>query len=290
MCSGSRGARSRVEFETRAIHAGQEPDPLTGSVNVPIYQTSTYAQDGVLQMRGGHDYARTINPTRTALEQCLASLEGGAHGVASRPGMGATTAIMELFAPGSRTVAINDVYGGTYRLFSKLYEPKGYAYEYVDLTDEGVRAAGLRASRPTSSGSRRRRTRCSRSSTSRRSPSARTRRARSSSSTTPSPARTSSSRSRSAPTSSCTRPPSTSAATPTSVGGAAVTNDAATRRAAALRAELDRRGAGPARLLPHAARRQDARACAWSATATTPRRSRAGSPSRSPSARSITRA
>jgi cystathionine gamma-synthase len=128
----------RVEFETRAIHAGQEPDPLTGSVNVPIYQTSTYAQDGVLQMRGGHDYARTINPTRTALEQCLASLEGGAHGVCFSSGMGATTAIMELFAPGSRTVAINDVYGGTYRLFSKLYESKGYAYEFADLTDEAT--------------------------------------------------------------------------------------------------------------------------------------------------------
>jgi cystathionine gamma-synthase len=138
MCSGSRGARSRVEFETRAIHAGQEPDALTGSVNVPIYQTSTYAQDGVLQMRGGHDYARTINPTRTALEQCLASLEGGAHGVCFSSGMGATTAIMELFSPGSRTVAINDVYGGTYRLFSKMYASKGYNYEFLDLTDEGI--------------------------------------------------------------------------------------------------------------------------------------------------------
>jgi cystathionine gamma-synthase len=127
-----------VEFETRAIHAGQEPDPLTGSVNVPIYQTSTYAQDGVLKMRGGHDYARTINPTRTALEECLASLEGGKHGVCFSSGMGATTAIMELFQPGSRTVAINDVYGGTYRLFSKLYASKGYDYEYVDLTDEGT--------------------------------------------------------------------------------------------------------------------------------------------------------
>jgi cystathionine gamma-synthase len=127
-----------VEFETRAIHAGQEPDALTGSVNVPIYQTSTYAQDGVLQMRGGHDYARTINPTRTALEQCLASLEGGAHGVCFSSGMGATTAIMELFSPGTRTVGINDVYGGTYRLFSKLYASKGYDYEFADLTDEGV--------------------------------------------------------------------------------------------------------------------------------------------------------
>jgi cystathionine gamma-synthase len=127
-----------VEFETRAIHAGQEPDPLTGSVSVPIYQTSTYAQDGILQMRGGHDYARTINPTRTALETCLASLEGGRHGICFSSGMGATTAVMELFGPGTRTVAINDVYGGTYRLFSKLYAPKGYGYEFADLTDEGI--------------------------------------------------------------------------------------------------------------------------------------------------------
>ena len=127
-----------MEFETQAIHAGQEPDALTGSVNVPIYQTSTYAQDGVLQMRGGHDYARTINPTRTALEACLAALEGASHGICFSSGMGATTAVMELFSPGARTVAINDVYGGTYRLFSKLYEPKGYAYEFTDLTDEGV--------------------------------------------------------------------------------------------------------------------------------------------------------
>ena len=127
-----------MEFETRAIHAGQEPDPLTGAVNVPIYQTSTYAQDGVLQMRGGHDYARTINPTRTALETCLAALEGGRHGICFSSGMGATTAVMELFTPDARTVAINDVYGGTYRLFSKMYAPKGYAYEFIDLTDEGV--------------------------------------------------------------------------------------------------------------------------------------------------------
>jgi cystathionine gamma-synthase len=127
-----------VEFETRAIHAGQEPDPLTGAVNVPIYQTSTYAQDGVLKMRGGHDYARTVNPTRTALEECLAALEDGAHGICFSSGMGAATAIMELFEPGSRTVGINDVYGGTYRLFSKLYAPKGYEYEFLDLTDEGV--------------------------------------------------------------------------------------------------------------------------------------------------------
>src|SRR5690242_16416216 len=86
-------------------------------------------------MRGGHDYARTINPSRTALEVCLASLEEAEHGVCFASGMAASTAVMELFRPGQRIVAMNDLYGGTYRLFSKLYEPKGYRFAYVDLTD-----------------------------------------------------------------------------------------------------------------------------------------------------------
>jgi cystathionine gamma-synthase len=127
-----------MEFETRAIHAGQDPDPLTGAVNVPIYQTSTYAQDGVGGMRGGHDYARTINPTRTALEACLASLEDARHGLAFSSGMGAIAAVLELLAPGDRIVTVNDVYGGTYRIFSRVYEPKGYRFAYADLTDPGA--------------------------------------------------------------------------------------------------------------------------------------------------------
>jgi cystathionine gamma-synthase len=122
-----------MEFETRAIHDGQEPDPLTGAVNVPIYQTSTYAQDGVGAMRGGHDYARTINPTRTALERCLASLELAEHGFAFASGMSAIVAVLELIAPGQLVTAVNDVYGGTYRLFSKVLEPKGYRFAYTDL-------------------------------------------------------------------------------------------------------------------------------------------------------------
>jgi cystathionine gamma-synthase len=131
-----------VEFETRALHAGQDPEPITGSVNVPIFQTTTYAQDGVGELRSGHDYARTVNPSRTALETCLASLEEAAHGACFASGMAASTAVMELFRPGQRIVSMNDVYGGTYRLFSKLYEPKGYRFAYVDLTDLGaVRAA-----------------------------------------------------------------------------------------------------------------------------------------------------
>jgi cystathionine gamma-synthase len=124
-----------MQFETRAIHAGQEPEQVTGSVNVPIFQTSTYVQDGVGEMRTGHDYARTINPTRTALQECLASLEGGRHGVAFSSGMAAISAIMSSFAPGTRTLAMNDVYGGTYRLFSKVLTGQGYGFEYADLTD-----------------------------------------------------------------------------------------------------------------------------------------------------------
>ena len=124
-----------MEFETRAIHAGQEPEQVTGSVNVPIFQTSTYVQDGVNQARSGHDYARTVNPTRTALQECLAALEGGAHGVAFSSGMAAISAILGTFTPGTRTLAMNDVYGGTYRLFSKILEPQGYTFEYADLSD-----------------------------------------------------------------------------------------------------------------------------------------------------------
>ena len=132
-----------MEFETRALHAGQDPDPLTGAVNVPIYQTSTYAQDGVGAMRGGHDYARTINPTRSALETCLASLEGAEHGLAFASGMAATSAVLELVHPGERVVAMNDVYGGTYRLFSKVLAPKGYRFSFADLADPAATDAAL---------------------------------------------------------------------------------------------------------------------------------------------------
>jgi cystathionine gamma-synthase len=131
-----------MRFETRAIHAGQEPDSLTGSVSVPIYQTSTYAQDGVGASRGGYDYARTANPTRTALETCLASLEEAEHGLAFASGMAAISACLELVGPGQRVVAMNDAYGGTYRLFSRVLAPKGYVFAYADLADpEAARAA-----------------------------------------------------------------------------------------------------------------------------------------------------
>ncbi len=130
-----------MDFETRAIHAGQEPDPATGAVTTPIYQTSTFAQEAV-GVHKGYDYARVANPTRTALEECLASLEGAAHGLAFSSGLGAATSIMHLVDPGERVVCVNDVYGGIYRMFSQVYEPKGYRFGYL-TPDELVAPGGL---------------------------------------------------------------------------------------------------------------------------------------------------
>jgi cystathionine beta-lyase len=121
-------------FSTRAIHAGQEPDPLTGAVVVPIYQTSTYAQSGVGRHKG-YEYSRTANPTRTALERCIAALEGGRHGLAFASGMAAESAIMQLLKPGDHTIAGDDLYGGTYRLFRRLLEPMGLTFSFVDASD-----------------------------------------------------------------------------------------------------------------------------------------------------------
>jgi cystathionine beta-lyase/cystathionine gamma-synthase len=119
-----------MEFETRAIHAGQEPDPATGAVITPIYQTSTYVQEEVGKHKG-YDYSRVANPTRHALEVALASLEGAEHGIAFSSGLGATTTLMHLVDPGERVVLIADVYGGVYRMTSQVYEPKGYRFTYV---------------------------------------------------------------------------------------------------------------------------------------------------------------
>jgi len=119
-----------MDFETRAIHDGQEPDPATGAVTVPIYQTSTYVQDAV-GVHKGYDYSRVANPTRSALQECLASLESADHGIAFSSGLGATTTLMHLVDPGERVVLIADVYGGVYRMTSQVYEPKGYQFEYV---------------------------------------------------------------------------------------------------------------------------------------------------------------
>ncbi len=123
-----------MDFETRAIHEGQEPDPATGAVTVPIYQTSTYVQDAVGEHKG-YDYSRVANPTRTALQLCLASLESADHGIAFSSGLGATTTVMHLLSPGDRVVLIADVYGGVYRMTSQVYEPKGYVFDYLPAAE-----------------------------------------------------------------------------------------------------------------------------------------------------------
>ncbi len=119
-----------MDFETRAIHEGQEPDPATGAIITPIYQTSTYVQEAVGEHKG-YDYSRVANPTRSALQIALASLEGADHGIAFSSGLGATTTLMHLVDPGERVVLIADVYGGVYRMTSQVYEPKGYRFDYV---------------------------------------------------------------------------------------------------------------------------------------------------------------
>src|SRR5258705_2518280 len=119
-----------MNFETRAIREGQEPDPATGAITTPIYLASTYVQDAVGEHKG-YDYGRVANPTRTALQQCLASLESAEHGVAFASGLGAVTTIMHLLNPGDRMVLIADVYGGVYRMTSQVYEPKGYVFDYL---------------------------------------------------------------------------------------------------------------------------------------------------------------
>ena len=133
---------SDMRFETKAIHAGQEPEPAYGAVNVPIYQTSTFAQEGVGGHRG-YEYARTGNPTRTALERALAELEGGHAALCFSSGMAAEATLFYLLKPGDHVVVGDDVYGGTYRLVSKVLQPAmGLEYDTVDLTDlEAVRKA-----------------------------------------------------------------------------------------------------------------------------------------------------
>jgi cystathionine gamma-synthase len=123
-----------VEFETLAIHAGQEPDPATGAITTPIYQTSTYVQDEV-GVHKGYDYARVANPTRTALQECLASLERASHGHAFSSGLGAATTLMHLVSPGDRIVSVNDVYGGIYRMFTQVYEAKGYEFTFLSADE-----------------------------------------------------------------------------------------------------------------------------------------------------------
>jgi cystathionine gamma-synthase len=131
-------------FETRAIHAGQEPDPTTGAVVPPIYQVSTYKQDGVGGLRGGYEYSRSGNPTRAALEECLAALEGGARGLAFASGLAAEdTLLRTLLRPGDHVVIPDDAYGGTYRLFARVQEPWGIDHSAAALSDVNAVAATI---------------------------------------------------------------------------------------------------------------------------------------------------
>jgi cystathionine gamma-synthase len=130
-------------FETRAIHAGQDPDVRTGAVVPPIYQVSTFKQDGVGGLRAGYEYSRSANPTRDALEACMASLEGGARGLAFASGLAAEDCLLRTICkPGDHVVIPGDAYGGTYRLFARVLERWGLSYTPVDQQDlDAVRAA-----------------------------------------------------------------------------------------------------------------------------------------------------
>lgn len=131
-------------FETRAIHAGQAPDPNNGAVIVPIYQTSTYAQAGLGQPRDGYEYSRTDNPTRTALQSALASLEGANYALCYASGMAAETNILYLFKPGDHIICADDVYGGTYRLFVRVLSEYGLTFDFVDMRDPANVQAAMR--------------------------------------------------------------------------------------------------------------------------------------------------
>jgi cystathionine beta-lyase/cystathionine gamma-synthase len=123
-----------MKLETKLIHAGTEPDPSTGAIMTPIYQTSTYVQQAPGQHKG-YEYARSQNPTRTALETALAQIENGRYGLAFSSGVAATDAVIKLLAPGDEVIAASDMYGGTYRLFSKIFEKFGIKFHYADMHD-----------------------------------------------------------------------------------------------------------------------------------------------------------
>src|SRR5918995_772350 len=128
--------RNKSGFETRAIHAGYEPDPLTGAVIAPIYATSTYKQDGVGGLRGGYEYSRSANPTRTALEGALASVEEGERGFAFASGLAAEdTLVRSVCRPGDNVVLPADAYGGTFRLFDKVEQSWGVEHTPAPVTD-----------------------------------------------------------------------------------------------------------------------------------------------------------
>jgi cystathionine beta-lyase/cystathionine gamma-synthase len=135
--------RPHDRFETLAIHAGQEPDPHNGAIMTPVYFTSTYKQDAPAQPRAGYEYSRTSNPTRTALQENVAALEGGAWGLCFSSGLAATNALLDRLVPGDHVVAGNDLYGGTYRIFRRVFERYGIRFSFVDTTDPTAVAAAI---------------------------------------------------------------------------------------------------------------------------------------------------
>lgn len=123
-----------MKFATKAIHAGVSPDPTTGAIMTPIYQTSTYVQESPGKHKG-YEYSRTHNPTRTALQNALAALENGKHGICYASGLAATDAVLKLYRPGDEIIATNDIYGGSYRIMKRIFEPLGLVFHFVDMSE-----------------------------------------------------------------------------------------------------------------------------------------------------------
>src|SRR5258706_2131067 len=139
--------RDSDHFETKAIHAGQEPDPTTGAVMTPVYLTSTYAQSGPGEHKG-YEYSRTRNPTRDALQGCLAALENGKHALAFASGLAATDAVLHLLSAGDHLVLSDDLYGGTFRLADKVFKRLGIEQTYVDVTHARAGEGAVCANNP----------------------------------------------------------------------------------------------------------------------------------------------
>ena len=124
----------KLRFNSATIHGGQSPDPAYGAVMPPIYQTSTYVQSSPGDHKG-YEYSRTHNPTRSALERSIASIENGQHGLTYASGLAAMDAVMKLFSPGDEIISTHDLYGGSYRLFTKIFENYGLKFHFVDMQD-----------------------------------------------------------------------------------------------------------------------------------------------------------
>ena len=123
-----------MKFATKAIHEGVEPDSATGAIMTPIYQTSTYVQDGVGNHKG-YEYSRTLNPTRHALEKNIAAIENGNYGACFGSGLAAIDCVIKMLNPGDEVISTNDLYGGSYRIFKTIFEKYGLVFHFVDMTD-----------------------------------------------------------------------------------------------------------------------------------------------------------